>query len=826
MLTDNDIMDQVLAAFRAEQAEHRQAAGEILLTLERSPDHPQRQALLDQLFREAHSLKGGARAAGQPEVEQIAHCVEDLFSAVRQGRRMLTPEICDPVYAALDAIGALMNQVAAGQPADLAPFQPLLATLAHMLDAPAAEASAVRQNKVRSPKNKTTHHAQASQHTSSPPVVAIAISNGQYVTDNLQPTTHDPQHAPHSGHATAEPPAPSGGEMPWETGSATVRLSTAALDSLLNEAGELLTCTIGVQQLARAAREPAELSARWHRIWRQTQPTLRRLQTRALVIRPTVHYLDGREALAPLGLSDGGDRDTVVLSEALTQANMVITELEQRLALHAHQATEEHVRLHAVTDRLHQQVRRTRMLPVTTIFSPLRLQMREMARAAGKQVALDLDDGGAEADRQVLERLGEVLLHLLRNAVDHGIESADARIAAGKPAEGRIALRAAVSGDRLTLTIADDGAGLDLAAIRQRAIDGGHMSSADLARMHEASLIDLIFLPGFSTRQTVSALSGRGVGLDIVRSRVQRMQGRVTVDSVPGAGCIFAISLPLSLTSAHGLLLRVGSARYVLPLDAVQRIVPVSACDIRSLEGRAAIQLDDRPLALVHLTDLLGCAAATVAGNANATWHGLLIGSGERQVVCLVDAVLGEQELVLQRLPPPLQQVPGIAGATILADGMVIPILDVVDLLHAALGAQRTIALASESTGAIRRPTVLVVDDSITTRTLEKNILEAAGYQVLLATDGVEAFHVLDQLAADDRCDVLLSDVDMPRLNGFELTARVRADSRFQHLPVVLVTSLDTVEDRERGIAAGADAYIVKRQFEQQILLDTITRLI
>jgi two-component system chemotaxis sensor kinase CheA len=827
MLTDSEIMAQVLAVFREEQAEHRQVAGELLLELERSPDHPQRQELLDRLFREAHSLKGGARAAGQPEIEQIAHRVEDLFSAVRQGHRQLTPEVCDPIYAALDAVGALMSQVSAGQAADLALYQPLLATLGKILDEPASqpEPSAEKHpegTRLRTENNNTerrtkdrVQRSKRGKPTYDQPAV-VAGGNGQPAARGS---------APRNGHETAELHLP-GGEMSREASSATVRLSTTALDSLLNEAGELMTCTVGVQQRAREARDLAELPARWRRIWRQTQPTLQRLQSRTPALRPTVHYLDGRDELAPLNLSYSGERDTETLIEALAQANTLIADLERRLALHAHQATEEHGRLHTVADRLHQQVRRTRMLPVTTIFSPLRLQLREMARAAGKQVALDLDDGGAEADRQVLERLGEVLMHLLRNAVDHGVEPAKVRIAAGKPAEGRIALRAEVSGDRLALSIADDGGGLDLAAIRERALASGQWSEADLARMGEAELIELIFVPGFSTRPTVSKLSGRGVGLDIVRSRVERMQGRVAVRSTPGVGCVFTISLPLSLTSSHGLLLRAGRSSYVLPLDSVQRIVPVSASDIRMLEGRTALLVDDRPLALVHLTDLLGRESAAVVGNLHSTWHGLLIGNGERQVVCLVDAVLGEHELMVYRLPAPLQQVPCIAGATILADGKVVPILDMVDLLQAALGTRRTIQLATEATGPARKTTVLVVDDSITTRTLEKNILEAAGYQVRLAIDGVEALHLLDQLVDDGGCDLMLSDIDMPRLNGFDLTARVRADARFQHLPIVLVTSLDTAEDRERGISAGADAYIVKRQFEQQILLDTIARLI
>jgi two-component system chemotaxis sensor kinase CheA len=381
-----------------------------------------------------------------------------------------------------------------------------------------------------------------------------------------------------------------------------------------------------------------------------------------------------------------------------------------------------------------------------------------------------------------------------------------------------------VGGEHLTVTIIDDGVGLNFERIRQRAISSGILTESELARASEEDLAELIFLPGFTTRDTVSALSGRGVGLDIVRAEVERMRGRVSVRGTPGAGCVFTVTVPLSLTTSHCLLVRVGRITYALPLDAVQRIVMVGPGDRLALEGRSALRIDDRPLPLVHLSDVLGepSVASRMEGRALA----LLLGGGERQVACMVDAVLGEQELVMQRLPAPLQQLDLIAGATILADGSVVPILDSVDLLRAALGLRRASVVPSAEEAPRQARTVLVADDSITTRTLEKNILEAAGYRVRLATDGVEALLALDQLADAGGCDLLLSDVDMPRLNGFDLTSAVRADARFQHLPVVLVTSLDTPADRERGIAAGADAYIVKRAFDQQVLLETIAQLI
>ncbi|MBX0330655.1 chemotaxis protein CheW, partial [Oscillochloris sp. ZM17-4] len=311
-------------------------------------------------------------------------------------------------------------------------------------------------------------------------------------------------------------------------------------------------------------------------------------------------------------------------------------------------------------------------------------------------------------------------------------------------------------------------------------------------------------------------------GLDVVRSNVERMRGRVSVRSRAGGGTDFLINVPISLTRSHGLLLRAGGAAYALPLDAIQRIVAISPAQIQHLEGRAVLRLADRALPIVALADLLDPSSSTSVTGGLA----LILGSGERQVACQIDAVIGEQELVIHRLPAPLVHVRFVSGATILADGRVMPILDVVDLVRAAAGSRRAAPPAVTAEEERRAPVVLVADDSITTRTLEKNILEAAGYQVRLATDGQEAFDMLRAMAEHGGCDLLLSDIDMPRINGFELTCQVRGDPKLRNLPVVLVTSLDSADDRERGVSAGADAYIVKRAFDQQVLLDTISRLV
>jgi two-component system chemotaxis sensor kinase CheA len=789
MLTDADILAQVFAAFRAEQAEHRQAAADLLLDLERTPDHPQQRMLIDQLFREAHSLKGGARAAGLLAIEQVAHRIEDIFAAARQGTLTLTPHVCDPVYAALDLIGVLMQTATPGDAGDLNTHEALLQDLAAIVatqTAPPETAPALE--------------------TPTPSAVEAPTPKAEVIANTAAPAPTNSTH-------------PSSDER-------TVRLSTSVLDQLMNEAGELMSSTLRTRQLAREVSELGALPERWRRTWRRINPTISRMRSSSPTLNPVVHHLQDRHGLPEnLPLNDTGDHVQRQLIEALEQAHDLISELSAGLNRLSRQANEDHTRLAAVSDRLQLQVRRTRMLPLAGEIGPLRLQLREMARSAAKAVDLQIDDGDAEADRQVLEQLREICTHLLRNAVDHGLEAPEQREAVGKSPVGVIRISAEVIGDRLSLTVADDGRGLDIAAIRRRASEAGLISVADLDRVDEHELTDLIFLAGFSTRSSVSTLSGRGVGLDVVRTKVERMGGHVSVSSTAGQGTSFRLSVPLSLASSHGLLLRAGSALYVLPLDTIQRIVPVQAGHTHLLEGRPVLQLNGRALPLVLLSELLGDSSAVRTSNGSSHF-GLILGVGERQIACLVDSVVEELELVVHRLPAPLQRVRFVAGATILADGRVVPILDAVDIVRAASGANRAPTLINAPSAPKRTPTVLVADDSITTRTLEKNILEAAGYHVVLATDGQEAIERLRSMGDNGGCDLLLSDIDMPRLNGFDLTSQIRSDPQFRHLPIVLVTSLDSQADRERGVAAGADAYIVKRSFDQQNLLETITRLL
>jgi two-component system chemotaxis sensor kinase CheA len=524
MENDNDIMTQVFAAFCEEQAEHRAAIASLLLEMEQHPDHPDDRALVDQLFRAAHSLKGSARAAGLPGIEQIAHAIEDLFAALRERRLRVTPALCDPVYAALDVIGVLVDRAIAHHPPDNALIETTVHQLRAFLAQPPSDQELAEQTEDATISGDET------------PVVSAGL-----------------------------PVAPTGiGEV------TTVRRAIEVLDTLLNDVGELMTGVMRIRAQARRIQDLRRMLAPWKRLWRQVRPVVARYQAHSDAFHPVVHHLDIRPITHERYSNELQQRDLQQLAGALNRAAALIDEIDQQLTACARDLAADQSTLSTVTDRLHLQIRRTRMLPLRTIFQSLRLVARDVSRSAGKPVDLFFDDGGAEADRQVLDTLREVLTHLLRNAIDHGIEEATVRRHRGKPEQGAIRLNAAVDGDWLTIEIADNGAGLDDEAIRRRALELGLLTATDLERLTPTDAANLIFLPGFSTRTTASHLSGRGVGLDIVHSHIERMRGRIQVHSTPGAGCRFVLSVPVSLTSTHGLLVKLGQHICAVPLESIQ----------------------------------------------------------------------------------------------------------------------------------------------------------------------------------------------------------------------------------------------------------------
>ena len=560
-----------------------------------------------------------------------------------------------------------------------------------------------------------------------------------------------------------------------------VRVAPDKLDALLAQVGRLLAAR------ARIA-EHAEDAAALH---------------------DGVH---GAHAVVRRLLAQHSARLPADVAEAIRAVELTLREASSRTGAVAANDIEDGRALTEVGDALADSVRRVRMLPFSSACESLPRLVRDVAAETSKPARLVVQGGDVEADRPVLDALRDSLLHLVRNAIDHGVEPAADRAARGKPPVATISVSAALHGERLTVTVSDDGGGLDIAAIRRKLATRGLPvpdSDAEVARM--------LFQAGFSTRDVATTISGRGVGLDAVEAALLRVRGTVDVTWQPGVGTTFTLQCPLTLAAIRAVLVRSGAQTLAVPTSNVEQLVRIRSTDIRRAEGREVVLTGAVPIPLVSLAAVLG--PPFVAAPASDIFPALIVSAGDRRVALVVDAVETEQELVVRPIARGRSAMPHVSGGALQGSGALVLVLNPVSLVHQALGSRYGIGVSS---APARRQRVLVVDDSMTTRALEQSVLEAAGYAVATAVDGVDAWR---QLQADG-ADLLVTDIEMPNMDGLTLCRTVRASDRFANLPVVLVTSLDSADARERGLAAGADAYVGKASAGQAGLLSTVRELL
>jgi two-component system chemotaxis sensor kinase CheA len=508
------------------------------------------------------------------------------------------------------------------------------------------------------------------------------------------------------------------------------------------------------------------------------------------------------------------------LSELSAQQAAAWRSINSSLAASVHTARFDERSFSRLTEEVNLAVKELRMIPLERVAPAWRKTIRESARALGKKVRLILEGGMVEIDRSVLEKVREPVIHLLRNSVDHGIDDPTQRARVGKPEEATVLISATAKGTTVRLEISDDGQGIDLQRVGEVAVDTGLRSEEELARMSSREVSDLVFTPGFSTAESVSRISGRGVGLDVLQRTVADIGGRV--DLIPDGllgGCTFAMTIPVSLLSRRGLLLTVGDSFYLLPIESVERCVRVRRDSLVSFDGAPMAQLaDSEPVPVRWLGALMGVDHGRETGWLNV----IIVANGSSRLGLVVDWIHGEEELVVKQLPWNLRGTDGSNGAAILADGSVALAVDVGFAFRKASTASDYTPVAQPVEPAGSKQRILVADDSLTARTMQRNVLTAAGYEVTQVVDGAEAWEAL----REEEFDLLVTDIQMPAIDGIELTRRVRADARLHDLPVILVTSLGRPEDIARGAESGADEYLVKGQYAQDELLQAVTRLL
>jgi two-component system, chemotaxis family, sensor kinase CheA len=573
----------------------------------------------------------------------------------------------------------------------------------------------------------------------------------------------------------------------------TIRVRVDRLDRLLNLAGEL---AVGRQtQIAhlQTLHELQDLLGQQERMLLSLETELKRLR----------FSTTQRESL---------DRHINSVLNVGEHAGKLVRSQVERFEQHTGHSGQ-------LVEDLEQEVMAARLLPISTLFTNLPRAVRDLARDVGKEINLTLNGETTELDRKVIEALNDPLLHMIRNAVDHGIEPPDEREASGKPRQGSLVVSAQAFGAYAQITIQDDGRGMAPQRLREAAVRKGLLSHDAATVLTDQEALELIFLPGFSTAQMITDISGRGVGMDVVRTNIQELGGQVQIESHPGVGTTLMLTLPLTLVTTRVLLVEIGEHMFALPASGCRGSVWAYPDGVRSIEGRAMLPYEGHLAPILRLADLLDVAGAQPFPSRHRT-PTVLIGTAQRPLALLIDRLVDEREVVVKPLGPLMERQHRFSGAIQLGDGSLVLLLNPEVLAQTARG--MALARPSARRDAIRHSRLLVADDSFTTRELIRSILQSAGYDVTTAVDGLDA---LDKLRAGPY-DLVVSDVEMPRVDGFQLTAQIRRELGLLDLPVVIVTSLASEAHRRRGLEVGAQAYIVKSQFDQGNLLDTVRQLL
>ncbi len=797
------IRQQLIESFKTEQKEHIQNITEGLLALEKDPPADARQEVINDIFREAHSLKGSARAVGLTTIEGLGHAMEDILLAIKEGRAELSGDIFDLLYQGLDAVEEMMGRLDSG---DSTPPASVLSLLARLEEAKQqTKAKKVETKPPSSPAPKISSAPDESPVKSSKEVDPAASDSKERTGKEAE--IEEAEAAPAPPPAAPRPlPAPAQADE-------TIRVSVSKLDALMAQFSELLGAKIRAEQRLAEIRDLQGMAATWQKDW----VALRGHYNRLLRNERNDHNGHSEE-----NGRNGYHKDIKALTEFVSFNQEQLRTLTVQTNGLYRQVSNDTMRLSLIINELQEEIKRVRMLPLSTITTTFSRMVRDVAREQKKKVNFVIEGAETELDKRVLEQIKDPLIHLLRNSVDHGLETPAERKRANKPSEGKIILSASQQGNRIVIIVQDDGRGLDLEAIKASAIRKGLLRMGEADKLSRSEVAGLIFNSGLSTSNIITDISGRGVGMDVVRQNVEELHGTLEVDFEVGTGTTFTMTLPLTLASSRGLLVKAGDQTFALPLTSVERMLQIETGSIASVEGKEAITYQGRPIALARLADLMELPFKPSNSEQLTV---VIVAVAEKRLGLVVDDLAGEQEVVIKNLGRQLAKVAGIAGATLLGTGEVILVLHVADLIKLAARNRPRILMADieENENVNERRTILVVDDSITTRTLEKNILEAVGYEVKLATDGREALGIL---ATDGLPHLIVSDINMPRLDGFELTSRIKQDTRYAEIPVILVTSLDSPADKARGIEVGADAYIVKSSFDQGNLLDTIEQLV
>lgn len=771
--------------------------------------HPNDLRGLTDLLREAHSLKGDSRMLGVQDAETLTHQLESLLQNIHQEKQTVTQTLCDCLYEGLDALRQITQSAVSGESIRVNVDQ----VSARLIEAASVETDNVISNKVILDDTTQERDVSASASSNMPLSKAIINNEPTLVEDkkvvlptqelsSVESLTEDSQ----SSEQIQDAPTQSQEAARTVKRVDTIRVASAKLDALVTQTSELAVTKRRIIEWTNNTSEMKDLWEEWAR--------------KAFIHRLSFEKI--KYQLAP---------ETIQFLQTFYEQNQqrieTLGDLVQQFEI---RTNESGARLDAISSDLESSVLKLRMLPLSNVFNLFPRMVRDLSKDQQKDVELIIEGRETTVDKQVLEEIKAPLSHLLRNAVDHGIESCQDRIAAGKSPTATLRLKGYKQGSSIIIEISDNGRGLDIEKIKQTAARKGLCDESALDKIEPHQVQSLIFMPGFSTRTKVSKISGRGMGLDVVKTNIERLRGNIEVDSVPGQGCKFTLTLNPNLASTYALILSVNQVSYALPVEYIDRMVTVNRSDIFAIKGNLTVTIDDEPMAVAWLSDLLELPmeipnSAKDADQISKKIACVILKLGEQKLGLFVDALIDQQEVILKPQSKLLKRVRNILGSTILANGEVCLVLNHQDLYKSALKRNGSVDKFDKLVTTINhRPRILLVEDSLPIRTQIKRILEGAGYLVTATVDGQDGYNTLR--AQEEPFMAIISDVEMPNLTGLELVAKIRQHAEYNDLPFILVTTLAKDEDKQRGMDAGANAYLTKGDFDQSLLIDTLRGLI
>lgn len=776
----------MMELFRTEAETQLQTLTTGLLAFEHGMPGPD---VLEAMMRAAHSMKGAARIVGVEAAVHVAHAMEDAFVAIQKARIAPGRGQVDVLLEGVD----LLTRIAKTDESDLARWDGA--------DKAEVMGFVTRLKEVREAGPAPTPTPPTTTTTATATVVEPA-AEGKCADDGPSsppnPAGETPKSPTQAGPATtpvesSPSAAATASTPPKERQERVLRVKAEHINRMLGLAGESLVESRWLQPFGKSLLRLRQLQGALGESLRSVQEACQ------------ATFTDER-TLASLARTQS----------LLSACQDYLVQRHAELDMFDRRSTN-------LSYRLYHEALACRMRPFSDGLRGFPRMVRDVARALGKEVKLEIVGEDTQVDRDILERLEAPLTHLIRNAIDHGLELPDERERLGKPREGTLRIEARHSAGRLLIVASDDGRGIEIERVRRTVVRRGLTTQETVQQMSDAELLEFLFLPGFSVREQVTEISGRGVGLDVVQSMVKSVRGTIRVLSEQGKGTRFQLQLPLTMSVLRTLLVEVRGEPYAFPLAHVLRTLKLPRSAIETLEGRQHFQLEGRRISLLSAHQVLGLGEPS---DASATVPVVVLGESNQRYGLAVDQFLGERELVVQPLDPRLGKVKDISSGSVTEDGLPVLIVDVEDLIRsieklAEDGTLRSLRGAGAPRSAPRKR-VLVVDDSLTVRELQRKLLASRGYEVELAVDGVDGWNAL----RSSRFDLLISDVDMPRMDGVELIGLVKKDHQMKRMPAMIVSYKDREEDRRRGLEAGADYYLSKGSFHDDTLVQAVQDLI